>query len=75
MELIPLAAPDGETEPLRLELESFVCAVQGLHPVIVTGDDGREALALALRIMGEIERSFPALAGKAEGVREGIAGA
>ena len=43
--------------------------------MIVTGDDGREALALALRIMGEIERSFPALAGKAEGVREGIAGA
>ncbi len=35
--------------------------------MIVTGDDGREALALALRIMGEIERSLPELAGAGAG--------
>ena len=61
MERVPLDAPDGE--PLRLELESFVAAVQGKQPVLVSGDDGRQALALALRIMHEIERSLPVLAG------------
>ena len=61
MERVPLDAPAGE--PLRLELESFVAAVQGTQPVLVSGDDGREALALALRIMRAIERSMPVLAG------------
>ena len=60
MERIPLEAPDGE--PLLLEFESFVEAVQGRRPVLVSGEDGRAALALALRIMAEIERSLPALA-------------
>jgi predicted dehydrogenase len=67
MEHIPLVAHDENAEPLRLELESFVAAAQGREPVIVTGDDGREALALALRIMGEIERSLPELAGAGAG--------
>jgi predicted dehydrogenase len=61
VERIPLEAPEGE--PLRLELESFGAAVRGEQPVAVTGEDGREALALALRIMREIERALPALAG------------
>jgi predicted dehydrogenase len=61
MERVPLEAPDGE--PLRLEFESFIAAVRGRAPVLVSGDDGREALALALHIMREIERSLPALAG------------
>lgn len=61
MERVPLDVPDGE--PLRLELESFVAAVQGKQPVLVSGEDGRQALALALRIMHEIERSLPVLAG------------
>jgi predicted dehydrogenase len=60
-ERIPLDAP--EAEPLRLELESFVAAIRGEQPVAVSGEDGREALAVALRIMGEIERTLPALAG------------
>lgn len=63
MERIHLEPPDAAAEPLRLELESFVAAVQGRQPVIVTGDDGREALALALGIMGEIDRSLPVLSG------------
>jgi predicted dehydrogenase len=62
VERVPLEAPDGE--PLRLEFESFIAAVQGRAPVAVTGEDGREALAVALQIVGEIERSLPALSGK-----------
>lgn len=54
VERMTLDAPDGE--PLKLELESFVAAVRGEAPVTVTGDDGRDALAIALRIVREIER-------------------
>ena len=61
VERVVLDAPEGE--PLRLELESFVAAVQGNTPVVVSGDDGREALAVALRINREIERTLPSLAG------------
>lgn len=60
VERIPLEAPDGE--PLRLEFRSFIDAVRGVAPVTVTGDDGREALAVALRIVQEIERTRSALA-------------
>lgn len=59
VERIPLEAPEGE--PLRLEFRSFIDAVRGLAPVTVTGADGREALAVALRIVQEIERSHPTL--------------
>jgi predicted dehydrogenase len=60
VERIPLEAPEGE--PLRLEFRSFIDAVRGDAPVTVTGDDGREALAVALRIVSEIERTRPSLA-------------
>jgi predicted dehydrogenase len=56
VERVPLDAPDGE--PLKLELESFAAAVRGEQPVTVTGEDGRDALAIALRIVGEIERQL-----------------
>ena len=58
---MPLEAPEGE--PLRLEFESFLQAVRGEAPVMVTGEDGREALAVALRIVDDIERTLPALKG------------
>ena len=60
VERIPLEAPEGE--PLRLEFQSFLAAVQGRAPVPVTGEDGRAALAVALQIVREIERTLPALA-------------
>jgi predicted dehydrogenase len=63
VERIALDAPEGE--PLRLELEAFVQAVAGKAPVAVTGSDGREALAVALLIVHEIERSLPSLSGAA----------
>jgi predicted dehydrogenase len=58
---IPLIAPEGE--PLRLEFESFVAAIRGEGPVIVSGEEGRRALAVALKIVAEIERTAHMLAG------------
>ncbi len=55
VERIPLEAPEGDA--LKLELESFVAAVRGEAPVPVTGDDGRDALHVALQIVADIERS------------------
>ena len=62
VERIQLDAPEGE--PLRLELEAFVQAISGDAPVAVTGEDGREALAVALTIVHDIERTFPSLSGR-----------
>jgi len=56
VEHVPLAAPDGE--PLRLELQAFVDAVRGRGPMVVSGEDGRDALAVALRIMQAISASM-----------------
>ena len=61
VERIPLEAPEGDA--LRLEFESFLAAVGGAAPVAVTGEAGREALAVALQIVTDIERSLPSLAG------------
>ncbi|WP_420129931.1 Gfo/Idh/MocA family protein [Longimicrobium sp.] len=46
---------DG-AEPLRAELEAWVSAVRGEAPLVVSGEDGRDALAVALRIMERIEQ-------------------
>jgi predicted dehydrogenase len=59
VERIKLKAPEGE--PLRLEHESFISAIRGESPVVVSGEDGRDALAVALRIVEEINRSLPKL--------------
>ena len=42
-------------EPLRAELEAWVGALRGKGPLVVSGADGRDALAVALRIMERIE--------------------
>src|SRR6185503_11720036 len=62
VERVSLEAPEGE--PLRLELEAFVQAVAGEAPIPVTGEDGREALAVALTIVRDIDRSLPALSAR-----------
>jgi predicted dehydrogenase len=67
VERISLEAPEGE--PLRLEFESFVAAVRGRGPVVVSGEDGREALGVALGIVREIERTLPILAERAAAPR------
>jgi predicted dehydrogenase len=58
-----LKAPEGE--PLRLEHDAFVSAIRGQSEVIVTGEHGRDALDVALRIVREIQKSLPALQGAA----------
>lgn len=63
VERIPLEADEGDA--LQLEFESFLAAVRGDTPVPVTGEEGRDALAVALRIVAEIEHGLPALAGGA----------
>ena len=60
VERIPLEGPDEQ--PLQLELRSFVDSIRGNREVAVTGEDGREALAIALRIVTEIEKGLPAVA-------------
>jgi len=40
-----------EEEPMKRQLEAFVRAAAGAGPVVVTGEDGRRALALAHRIL------------------------
>ena len=62
VERIPLEADEGE--PLRLEFESFLAAVRGESPVAVSGEEGRDALSVALQIVSDIERTLPALAGR-----------
>ena len=47
--------PVERAEPLRLEIESFLAAVEGA-PVKVSGEDGRRALALAVEITDKIRR-------------------
>lgn len=61
VEYVKLEAP--EAEPLRLELEQFVDAVEGKCAVAVSGEAGREALFVALGIMAEIERTSISLQG------------
>ncbi|HYH79499.1 MAG TPA: Gfo/Idh/MocA family oxidoreductase [Longimicrobium sp.] len=55
---------DG-AEPLRAELEAWVAAVRGEAPLVVSGRDGRDALAVALRIMEKIEDHAVAVAASA----------
>jgi len=52
---VRLDAP--EAEPLRLELESFVRAVRGDEPVVVSGAAGAQALALACRVADAVQAS------------------
>lgn len=56
--------PLDESEPLRLELESFVNAVQtGARP-LVSGEDGLRALEVVLEIMGQMGQRAGAGAGR-----------
>jgi predicted dehydrogenase len=55
---------DG-AEPLLAELEAWVAAVRGEGPLVVSGRDGRDALAVALRIMQKIDDHAVAVAGAA----------
>jgi predicted dehydrogenase len=53
------AADVPESEPLRRQLESFVQAVRQRTAPVVSGRDGRRALALALEILARIYEANP----------------
>ncbi|GMR12884.1 MAG: Gfo/Idh/MocA family oxidoreductase [Gemmatimonadota bacterium] len=53
VERVPLVGE--EAEPLAKELENFRDAVQGVTPPVVTGRDGRSALAVSLAIEERIK--------------------
>jgi predicted dehydrogenase len=55
VERIALDAP--EADALSLELQSFVHAVRGGRDVVVRGEEGRAALALALRVADAVRTS------------------
>jgi predicted dehydrogenase len=55
VERIVLEAP--EADALSLELHSFVHAVRGQREVVVSGEEGRAALALALRVSDAVRTS------------------
>lgn len=55
VERIPLQAP--EADALRLEMENFVAAVGGNTRSGVSGEEGRAALALALRVAEAVSRT------------------
>jgi predicted dehydrogenase len=50
--------PVQNEEPLKRELEDFVDAVRGGRPPLVTGDEGRRALALAQQIADKMEQTI-----------------
>jgi predicted dehydrogenase len=50
--------PIAREEPLKIELEDFVGAVRDRRPPLVTGADGRRALALAQRIADEMAKGL-----------------
>jgi predicted dehydrogenase len=54
--IVPARITVEKEEPLRRELVSFAEACRGRHPPLVSGDEGRDALALALEIVGAIEQ-------------------
>jgi predicted dehydrogenase len=47
----------AEADALGLELQSFVHAVRGQREVVVSGEEGRAALALALRVADAVRTS------------------
>jgi predicted dehydrogenase len=54
VEQVPLEAPGADA--LALELESFVRAVRGDAGAVVSGAEGRAALALALAVTEAVQR-------------------
>jgi predicted dehydrogenase len=55
VERVTIEVPEGE--PLVLELSQFLGAIMGRNAVAVTGEEGREALEAALRIVSAIEQA------------------
>ena len=46
----------ADNDALKLEIEAFLAAIRGERAVAVSGEDGRRALATALRITEALQR-------------------
>jgi predicted dehydrogenase len=55
VEQVPISAPPSDA--LALELASFVQSVDGGREAVVTGEEGRAALALAIRVTEAVART------------------
>lgn len=53
--IVPAVIPVVKEEPLKREIEGFRAACRAERPPLVTGRDGRDALALALEVRDAIE--------------------
>jgi predicted dehydrogenase len=60
--IVPALIPVSREEPLKREIEGFRAACRGEAPSVVTGLDGRRALALALEVRDAIEEHQRSLA-------------
>lgn len=71
--IIPSQPEIEKIEPLKLELEAFIHAVQRGQEPLVSGEAGREALAIAWEISRQIkpQRRIMILAGEASGDLQG----
>jgi predicted dehydrogenase len=74
IERAPAADPAGglaktydKPDALRTEVEAFVAAVEGRPAQIVSGAEGRDALALALEVNAGIHERLERLGKQAEG--------
>jgi predicted dehydrogenase len=70
IEVEKVSAP--EDEPLKRQLEAFVQAARGEAPVAISGEDGRRALALAHRILKDIDTGATSYRGQGPGVGQDI---
>ncbi len=60
--IVPASVAVVREEPLRRELAGFAAACRGHAPPLVSGEDGRAALALALQVVAAIEEHQRTLA-------------
>jgi predicted dehydrogenase len=58
-EIVPSEVPVPDEEPLARELADFARAVRTRQEPLVTGDSGRQALALAGEVLEAIARHQP----------------
>ncbi|HWC64676.1 MAG TPA: Gfo/Idh/MocA family oxidoreductase, partial [Thermoanaerobaculia bacterium] len=72
--IVPAAVSVAKEEPLRLELAGFAAACRGERPPLVSGSEGRAALALALDVRAAIEEHQRAAA-RGEEARAAASGA
>ena len=62
-QIVPMKVAVEDAEPLAREIEDFAAAVRQRRPPLVSGEIGREALALAEEVLAAIEEHHRAVEG------------